>query len=333
MADEGYTVAVYGAPGALGREILLALEGEDLPVDRLLPVGAAGSAGTEVPWHGQPHKVLNPAEVDPGRPDVAILATPPDAADELREPLRSAGTFVADATPHGHIRGGLPVAWPGRREAELERHPGGIAVPCAPASALAALVEALRTRAPVAGIEATVLLGASASGRSGEEALSRQTIALLNQGVPEPEPFGGVLAFNALPGSAEAEARHDPFEARTAAELAAVVGAPPEADDVRLTAIQIPIFVGTGLAATVRFDGEPPEQAELTRAIDDDADLLPFGDRPSIREAQGREEVLVGPLRREPDGALRTFLAVDGLQRSAEAVARLLARLEADELW
>ncbi|MGM0574486.1 MAG: hypothetical protein ACQEXJ_01960 [Myxococcota bacterium] len=331
MAEETWTVGLYGASGALGRQVTAALEGEGLPVDHLVAVGGARSAGTPVGWRGRRIALVNPGEVDPSDLDVAILATPDDVADDLRGPLSHAGALVIDLSGTG-TAAGLPLVWPSLDPEALEEHPGGFAVPCAPAGTLAPVLDALATLGAPAEVHATVLLGAAASGREGEEALSRQTFALLNHQLPDPAPFDGVLAFNALAGSTPGGISDDPWETHAVDQVRRLL--PGLADTpLLLDTVQVPMFSGVGVTLAARWEGDTPTRAQVEEALDARDDLIRAPGRTAVRDAMEMDEILVGRLRTSKDGVVRCFLAADGVHRTAEAVAALLARVVRDDLW
>ena len=329
MSADTYSIAVFGACGATGREVLTALEGEGLPIDHVIPVGATLATGMEARWRGRHLSVVNHQQLDVQDIDAAILAVPAGTAPPLVQTLRAADVMVIDLSGTASQ---LPLLWPTLDAEPLESHPGGVAIPCAGAATLAPFLSPLAAVAPVAAIDATVLAPASAAGRRGEEALSGQTLALMGHRVPEPGPFSGVLAFNAFAGSARASATEDPDEARIAAELAALVPALADAT-LRLSVVHVPLSAGSGISLTIRWAAEVPTLDAVRAVVDASDELLLAPGQLAVRDATDVREVLVGLLQQDPDGAVRCFLAADSLQRTAEAAANVLAKVIAEDLW
>jgi aspartate-semialdehyde dehydrogenase len=332
-SEPGIGVAVYGATGALGRQVLLALEGYGLPIDQLVAVGGVNSAGREAYWRGRPQTVVGEQRVDIADLDVAILAVPAAAAQSLRRPLIDAGVFVVDLAASGGEEA-LPLMLPSLDMEPLETHPGGVAIPCGIAGALAPLLKALEAVGTVAELDVTALMSAQSVGRRGEEALSAQTLALLNQRLPTTGPFGGVLAFNLLPGSAWAEASGDPIAVRAIEQLGRLI---PSLVDVASTVrvIQIPVFAGLGLAVRIRFDGDPPtsEAIEACFEASDELRLIPDEGRLALRDAMEHDGVFLARPERGAEGTLHVFAATDPLHRSAWAVGAVLEHALAEDLW
>ena len=136
--ETGIKVGLYGATGAMGREVLQALEGHGVPIDSMVAVGGVESAGREAYWRSRPITVVGERHVDVGDLDVAILAVPPSAAEALRASLIDAGVFVVDLSG-GRGDRALPLVWPTLDLSALETHPGGVALPCGIACTLAPL--------------------------------------------------------------------------------------------------------------------------------------------------------------------------------------------------
>ncbi|MCB9729865.1 MAG: hypothetical protein H6744_15505 [Deltaproteobacteria bacterium] len=332
MSEDRYSIGIWGATGALGREVLVALEGEGLPLERLVVVAGSRTAGETVSFGGRQLTVQAPAEVDVSALDAAILATPSDVADTWRQRLIDAGVLVIDASRAAERSDALPLVWPALGLEALESHPGGIAVPGAAASTVAPVLAALAGTGTIASVDLTVLLGAGSAGREGQETLSRQTLGLLGHRVPEEGPFGAVLAFNLVAGSAHATGDGDPVEAETAEALRRLVP-PLAAVRPRVSVVQVPVFSGVGASVTVRFTSPGPARDAVVAALDAPDHLLRVEGRLAARDAVELDEVMVGALRFDEDGAVRCFVAADALHRTGQAIASLLATIIAEDLW
>jgi aspartate-semialdehyde dehydrogenase len=331
--DSGIRIGVYGATGALGREVLQALEGHGLPIDSLVAVGGVASAGKEAYWRGSPITVLGEQHVEIDDLDVAILAVPPSAAEALRGPLIDAGVFVVDLAASGG-QGALPLMWPSLNADALETHPGGVALPCGIAGALAPLMTTLGREGAIVDLDVTALMSAQAVGRQGAQALSSQTVALLNQRLPSAGPFGGVLAFNLLPGSPRAGVDGDPIATQARDQLARLV---PTMADVRtsIRVVQVPVFAGLGLAVRVQFDGDGPGAEAVEASLESAGELRPIPDegRLALRDTMEQDAVFLAELAHQPGGIFRVFVATDPLHRSAWAIGAVLERVLAEDLW
>jgi len=327
-----WTVAVYGATGALGREVRVALEGSDVDIETLVPVAGVRSAGETVPWRGVHVPVIGAFEVDPAAVDVAVIAAPLAVAQAEIPRLREAGAYVVDLsgardTPEGP----LPVLWPPLPIEDLEGLPGGFAIPCAPASTCAPAIDALcgAVGAPVIAVDVVELASATDEGAAGAEALSRQTVAMLSYQIVEPAPFRDLLAFNTLSLPRERErARGARFKSELVALLPGL-----RAASVTLTTVHIPIFAGITAVCTLRFATPPTEVAPLRAAVGAHPDIVLTDEGPAARDAIELDEVLASSPRLGDDGSVSLVLTADPLHRAGLRVAALLERLAAEEIW
>lgn len=338
-SSTGHDVALYGITGALGREVLHALEVEHEGIARFVPVAGTRSAGTQARWRGASLTVLGPGEADPGSIDFAILATPSDAASREAPRLLDAGARVLDASgalsnpplPRA-LPAPAPLAWPGLStfktvDLELET---ALTLPSAAVSTLAPLIDALLVAQELGslprlvGIDATALLSASQAGRGGVEALSRQAVGLLNyRPILDPRPFPAVLAFNTIAPSADETVL---FEARAMSELKRLFAG---LDQVRLELqpLWIPAFAGIALSVSLRFEAAV-DPAAFLRVVTAHPELTlgaPTEAAPGEPEA---DDDLVEPDGVEPDAAPDGAETDDGEANVDPDAASLRAMLE-----
>jgi aspartate-semialdehyde dehydrogenase len=315
-------VAIVGASGALGGEVLAALDETRLPIDALVPIATERSLGNDVEFRGE----SIPIETELAKlrgVDLAFLCAPPAATLEaVRAALRAevpaidcSGALAAN--PDVPLVSELGVATSPALDVPLVALPTGAALACA--RVLAPLGRALGLRRVIA----TLLESASGAGRAGVLALSEETIALLSQQEsPDPAALGHPVAFDVLPWIGEIDdAGVSAAEHALAAVLARALG--PEVG-IALTALRIPVFCGEGISLAAEF----AEDVSLARIIEllakvDGLDLgLPA---PTTRAAAGSDDVFVGRVRRDPScerGAL-LWLAADGLALTATHAVRV----------
>ncbi len=89
-------LAVVGATGLVGGEILKVLEERNFPVDELLPVASAKSVGTTITFKGKPYKVVSAEDAIAARPDIAIFSAGGGTSLDLAPKFAEAGTTVVD---------------------------------------------------------------------------------------------------------------------------------------------------------------------------------------------------------------------------------------------
>jgi aspartate-semialdehyde dehydrogenase len=258
-ATRGVRLCVTGATGALGTEVLAALDAVRLPIAQLLAVAGERSLGTELDFQGE----LVPATTElPALHglDLVIHCGPAAAAPDVARAALRAEVPCIDCSGAFAQRSEVPLGWGARGE----RAPL-LATPVDAALIWLPLLHALVPLGAIASVRATVLEGASASGRAGIEALTRESLALFNsQELSEEESPGPPLAFDCRPTSGERAAGGGRArEAALAAVLARVLDPAPA---VSARWIQVPVFVGQFCALTVTWDRRV-DAAEAARQL------------------------------------------------------------------
>lgn len=266
----GENIAIFGVTGALGREVLAALEVEQDGIGRFFPVAGVRSAGQTVAWRGAQMPVGAPQGVNPSEVDVAVLACPPAVVRREAARLVKAGARVVD-TSGALSRPPLPpglgaettVAWPQLTPgAEPFAGSAAISLPSPIASTIAPVLEALTLAArPPAGllpalvsVDIVAVKAASSAGREGATGLSTQAVSLLNyQPVLDPAPFPTGLAFNVF-----AEAPEDALfdEATAAGELVQLLPS-LRSVPIGVQTLWAGAFSGLALSVTLRFSSAP----------------------------------------------------------------------------
>lgn len=330
MAGKGLRVAVVGATGALGGEVLAALDAAGLPVGALVPIATDRSLGAEVELRGLCAPVQTDAEALAGA-DVVFVCTPPGAAlDWIARAVRG-GALAVDLSGALHASEGLAAhpelaRWLAAPEAPVVAPPPGLAL--AWLRVLAPLHQGLDGVRRVVG---TGLVSASGSGRAGVDALHGETVSLLAQSGDEDEPLllDHPIAFDVLPwtgaigddGASEAERA-------LLASLRRGLGADAA---IAATIVRVPTFCGDAASLAIECGGpvDPARVRELLRKALD-VELVDDPRGPTTRAAAGGERVLVGRVRRDPSrpGGVLLWLAADSARlAAADAVRTAIGRL------
>lgn len=315
-------IAIVGASGALGGEVLAALDETRLPIETLVPIATERSVGIDVEFRGESIPIETELAKLRGA-DLAFLCAPPAATLEaVRAALRASvpaidcsGTLAAN--PDVPLVSELGTATSPPLDVPLVALPTGAALACA--RVLAPLGRALELRRVIA----TLLESASGAGRAGVQALSEETIALLSQQEsPEPAALGHPVAFDVLPWIGEIDdSGVTTSEHGLRAVLARALG--PEVG-LAVTILRIPVFCGEGITVAAEF-AEPVSLARIIELLAKIEGLDLGLPAPTTRAAAGSDEVFVGRVRRDPScerGAL-LWLATDGLALTATHAVRV----------
>jgi aspartate-semialdehyde dehydrogenase len=316
-------VAVVGATGALGGELLDQLRERRFPLQELRPIATDRSLGATIDWLGHELPVATEPETLRGL-DLVLVCTPPAAAlDWIRRALQ-AGVACIDFSGAVAGRAEVPLL-----DADEPLDPAALAAPllAVPAPASLALVRVLapiREEAGLARVSATLCEAASGAGRVGVDALQAETIALFNQEDMPETGLDHALAFDCLPASGPLdEAGESALEARVAGELGRLLGEDlPRA----VTVLRVPTFAGMGIQLALETERELAPLACLERLgkTPGIASRTPQVG-PTTREAIGEDDVLVGRVRRDPSAprGLLLWLALDPARLAASNALRI----------
>jgi aspartate-semialdehyde dehydrogenase len=328
----GLKVAVVGATGAVGTEMLRILESRAFPVDDLLPLASARSAGRTISFRGRDVSVRALSTDSFSGVDLSLSAAGASVAKGFVREAAATGTVCIDKSSAFRMEPDVPLVVPEVNPEALEGSPRIIAVPnCTTIVAMMALAPLHRA----AGLRSLVLSSyqaVSGAGRDGTRELADQIEKLHDQveelghpdldALPTGDVFGKTMAFNVLPKiDVFTEDGSTGEEAKTIQESRKILGI----DDLEMaaTCVRVPVPVGHSVSLLARFSRAiAPEEA---RALIQDAPGVELRDDPangvypSPLEAAGRDEVLVGRIRRAPehDDSLLLFACGDNLRKGA----------------
>ncbi|MCS5635035.1 MAG: Asd/ArgC dimerization domain-containing protein [Myxococcota bacterium] len=332
----GRRIALVGATGTLGQDLLAALEDADLGLAEVRVFAGDRSLGETLDFRGEPLPV-EARTLDFTGLDAVVLCTPaPVALDLIHQALRAevpcidcSGALLASSE--------VPLV-----VADLGAHDGLsaaplISAPTGPTLVWAPVLSVLQREAGLLRVVGTVLHSASSAGRGGIEALSAQTLALIGQQETFESPeYPGLLAFGSAPhgGGDDGPAGKDgdaPAESDLVASLHRLLGRDVA---VSSSSVQVPSFAGQGAALWIETERPlSPAQAGAALAASPGIEVLKDPEEASTRDAVGTEAVRVARLRAdrsasEPGRQLMFWLAADPVRLAAlNAVKLLRARL------
>jgi aspartate-semialdehyde dehydrogenase len=320
-ASEGYRVAVVGATGQVGGVMLRLLRERGFPAREIVPFASERSAGREL----EGGLIVQPLREDTIQGfDIAVFSAGGSTSGEWAPRFVEAGAIVVDNSSKWRMHDDVPLVVAEVNPEALDGHRGIIANPnCSTMQ----MVVALKPLHDAAGIERLVVStyqAVSGTGKKAVDELLAQSRALLaGEQPPEPQSYAHRIAFNALPhaGSFADGDDHTDEERKLINETRKILGDP--SIRVSATCVRVPVVNAHSEAVNVQTRAPlSPEQArELLAAapgvtvVDD-----PAGARyPLAIEADGRDDVFVGRIRRDPghDQALDMWIVSDNLRKGA----------------
>lgn len=203
---KGFHVAVVGATGAVGQQMLQTLESRDFPVSKLTLLSSARSAGTKVSYKGNEYIVEEAKPESFAGVDIALFSAGGGVSKELAPHAVEHGAIVVDNTSAFRMSENVPLVVPEVNEEDLKKHNGIIANPNCSTIQMVAALEPLRKKHGLSKVIVSTYQAVSGSGAAAVEELYSQTKAIINNEEHEPKilPVKGdkkhyQIAFNAIP--------------------------------------------------------------------------------------------------------------------------------------
>ncbi|HVY97500.1 MAG TPA: aspartate-semialdehyde dehydrogenase [Solirubrobacterales bacterium] len=333
MTGDGYRVGVLGATGLVGTTIRELLAARDFPVAELVPLASERSAGKELEWDGGSVTCQALSEDSIQGLDLVLSSAGGKISGEWTPKLVEAGATVVDNTSFWRMHDDVPLVVAEVNPDALEGHGGIIANPnCSTMQ----MVVALKPLFDEAGIERLVIStyqAVSGTGKAAIDELREQARAVLDGEEPQARIYPHQIAFNALAqaGSFAPGDDHTDEERKLINETRKILGD----DSIRVSATCIRVPVVTGHSEAVNVETREPLSPERARELLSAApgvtvvDDPGAGRYPMATEAAGRDDVLVGRIRRDPgnERALDLWVVADNLRKGAATNAVQIAEL------
>jgi aspartate-semialdehyde dehydrogenase len=327
-------VAVVGATGAVGSTMLGVLRERSFPASEVVPFASERSAGRTIDW-GEARLSVEPLTDESIQGfDVALFSAGSGVSAEWAPRFVDAGAVVVDNSSQWRMHDEVPLVVAEVNPDAIEGHRGIVANPnCTTMQTVMALGPILGA----AGIERVVMStyqAVSGTGQRAVDELHAQTEAIIEaKELPDPSIYPHQIAFNVVP-QVETFKDGDDYtteERKCMHETRKILGRDDMA--VSATCARVPVYTGHSVSANVqtRDDLSPEDCRELLASapgvvvVDDPAN----GIYPLAIDAAGRDDVLVGRIRRDPshERCLNLWIVGNNLRKGAATNAVQLAEL------
>ena len=200
MSKRSYTVAVVGAVGMVGTEMIRTLEQRHFPVEELRPLDVAALEGTAVTFNGVAHPCHEATEAAFAGVDIAFFSAGADASLDLAPRAVRQGAVVIDNSSAWRMDDSCPLVVPEVNFQDLFWHRGIIANPNCSTIQMVVALKPLHNFSPIRRVVVSTYQAASGAGKGGVDELRRQAAQVL-EGLPvdPPQTFRYQLAFNLIP--------------------------------------------------------------------------------------------------------------------------------------
>jgi len=329
----GYRVAIVGATGNVGREMLNILEELEFPVDEIHALASRKSKGVEVSFGDKTIKCQDIEQFDFSTVDLVLMSAGGEVSRAWSEKIGKAGPIVIDNSSAFRKDADVPLIVP-------EVNPDAIKdatkknIIANPNCSTIQLVTALKPLHDVAKIKRVVVStyqSVSGAGKEGMDELWNQTKAIYGLGDARPKKFPKQIAFNVIPyiGSFLEDGSTDE-EQKMSDETHKMLD--PDIK-VTVTCVRVPVFVGHSEAVNIEF--ERPMAPDEARSILREAPGVLVIDKQEHDgyitpvDAAGEHGVYVSRIRRDPtvENGLNLWVVSDNLRKGAALNAVQIAQL------
>lgn len=329
---EKLTVAVVGATGAVGTEILRVLESRDFPMDTLVPLASPRSVGRSVRFRGEDVPVQALAADAFQGVDIALFSAGASRSREFGPAAREAGALMVDNSSAFRMDADVPLVVPEVNGDQLGQHGGLIANPNCAAIILTMAVAPLRPLGEFKRLVVSTYQSTSGAGALGMEELLEQTRGYLEGDEPKPNVFQFPIAFNLFSHNADIEENgYNGEENKVMEETRKILGMPDL--PVSATCVRVPVLRAHCESINLEFD-RVVDLDEVRSAYAAFPGVQILDDRsnnhfPMPREVTGTDDVLVGRIRHDfgRPTALDLFVSGDQLLKGAALNAVQIAEL------
>jgi aspartate-semialdehyde dehydrogenase len=330
-------VAVVGATGAVGRTMRTILESRGFPLGSLRLLASERSAGSLVETRWGEVEVEDLASADPSGIEIALFSAGGDRSRAHAHRFAEAGAVVIDNSSAFRQDPEVPLVVAGVNDAAASSHRGIIANPNCTTMTLMMAAGPLHRVAGLESMVATSYQSVSGSGQQGVDELIAQTDllradldGLMTGGWADPNPslYVRPIGFNVLPyAGSETEQGYTDEEWKLVNESRKILDIPGLR--VEPTCVRVPVLVGHGVAATLRF-GRPIDPAEAAEVLGAAPGVEVWSDTvPTPLDSAGIDDVLVGRIRPTigDPGGINLWVVGDNLRKGAALNAVQIAEM------
>jgi len=322
ISSRRFNIAVVGATGVVGQEMLKVLKQRDFPVGEVRALASERSSGQRIPFNGTSLDVRT-LDRDSFRDiDIALFSAGAGLAREFAPIAVEAGALVVDNSSAWRMAENCPLVVPEVNSADIADNEGIIANPNCCAIPLTVVLHPLRLAAGLGRVVVSTYQSASGAGKPLVEELAEQTLALANGRAPQAHVYPHQLAYNVVPGGWTMEAGgYNEEEVKLVNETRKILHEP--ALRIVATCVRVPVPIGHGEAVFIETAERltPDQVREILSAapgvtVLDDPDAQVY---PTPATVAGQDDVFVGRIREDasiPNG-IALWLVSDNLRKGA----------------
>ena len=327
-----YTVAVLGATGAVGQEMIKILQERNFPVGKLVPLASARSAGKTLKFRGEDVAIVEARDEAFQGVDIVLGAAENDIAQKFAPAIVKAGAVFVDNSSAFRLDPNVPLIVPEINPEDVKNHHGIISNPNCSTIITVTAVNALNALSPIRTMTASTYQAVSGAGAGGPIELMNEVEALWEGKTYEPKVFSHQIAYNLIP-----QIGGEQFEGYTSEEMKMqnegrkIMHLP----DLRVscTCVRVPVVRSHSISVSLHFDKhisvkearEAIAKAPGCRLVDD----LANKQYPMPLDTSDQDIVFVGRIRPDltDDNGLCLWCCGDQVRKGAATNAIQIAEL------
>ena len=319
---EKYVVAVVGATGAVGNEMISTLEQRQFPVERLRLFASERSEGKRLEFNGDEIPVEALKEDSFRGIDIALFSAGAERSKVWAPVAARSGCVVVDNSSQWRMDPEIPLVVPEVNAHDLKWHKGIIANPNCSTIQMVVVLKPIHDAAKIERVVVTTFQSVSGTGKKAMDELLQQTTNLLNFKEIECNVYPHQIAFNCLPHIDKfLENGYTKEEMKMVNETKKIMGD----NSIRVTATTVRVPVFRGHSESLNIETEKKLTPNEARAILSAAPGIVVYDAPEKNiyplpvYAAGRDETYVGRIREDEsiDNGLNMWIVSDNLRKGA----------------
>ena len=315
-------IAVVGATGAVGREMLKTLEQRNFPAAEVIALASARSEGTRILYNDQELNVRKLEDDSFAGVDLALFSAGGATSEKYAPVAVKSGCVVVDNSNAWRMDRDVPLVVPEVNPEDLKKHKGIVANPNCSTIQMVVVLKPLHDAGTIKRVIVSTYQAVSGSGQKAVEELESQVKSLLSMQDVEPRVYPYQIAFNCLPHiDVFLENDYTREEMKMVNETRKIMG-----DDkikVSATTVRVPVFYGH--SESVNIETEKKITPQEARAILSQAPGVTVLDNPSENIypmpifAAGEDDTFVGRIREDEtiDNGLNMWIVADNIRKGA----------------
>ncbi|MFZ4263211.1 aspartate-semialdehyde dehydrogenase [Sphingobacterium sp. HJSM2_6] len=320
-------VAVVGATGLVGSEMLTVLAERNFPVSELIPVASERSKGKEIDFKGKKYKVVTPSEAIALKPDVALFSAGGSTSTEYAPLFAEAGITVIDNSSAWRMDPSKKLIVPEVNGDVLSAEDKIIANPNCSTIQMVVVLKPLHEKYKIKRVVVSTYQSVTGTGVKAVDQLMNE-----RQGVEGEMAYPYQIDLNVIPQiDVFQDNGYTKEEMKMIKETNKIMG--DDSIKVTATTVRIPVIGGHSESVNIEFENEfdlqdvraALEAQEGIIVVDNPSKL----EYPMPKDAHGKDEVFVGRIRRDEtqDKTLNLWIVADNLRKGAATNAVQVAEL------